>query len=355
MPTRGSGRSMRRRRGPRRGSSRCSARATSRARSGRSRSGSCRTNGCSATSSTRSPPTGYGTWESRSPLSSPAAGPPPRTPRSGWRWASSRCPRSPTRGRRPPPPSSTTRPTTSPRSSTRASGTSTPRSRGRTGSCGSRSAPGGTPPRRWKPGGWSPRPWTAAAGAGDASRSGGRPRSLTSTAGCLRRCSAGPSTGIRFIEPDVGGGFGARGEFYPEDFLVPCAALRLGRPVKWIEDRAEHLTAINHSREQRYELALALDAGGALPGAGGGGGQRHGRLPPHPRDGRAGPERGDAARALRDGGVPVPGPLRAHQQDPDRHLPRPPAASSATRRASGSSTAPPGCSGSTPSRSGGGT
>lgn len=75
-----------------------------------------------------------------------------------------------------------------------------------------------------------------------------------------------PEHRIRFIEPDVGGGFGARGEFYPEDFLIPCAALRLGRPVKWIEDRVEHLSAINHSREQRYELALALDAAGRFLG-----------------------------------------------------------------------------------------
>ena len=75
-----------------------------------------------------------------------------------------------------------------------------------------------------------------------------------------------PEHRIRFIEPDVGGGFGARGEFYPEDFLIPCAALRLGRPVKWIEDRVEHLSAVNHSREQRYELALALDAAGRFLG-----------------------------------------------------------------------------------------
>ena len=75
-----------------------------------------------------------------------------------------------------------------------------------------------------------------------------------------------PEHRIRLVEPDVGGGFGARGEFYPEDFLVPCAALRLGRPVKWIEDRVEHLSAINHSREQRYELALALGPDGRFLG-----------------------------------------------------------------------------------------
>ena len=84
--------------------------------------------------------------------------------------------------------------------------------------------------------------------------------------GVLASMFGWPEHRIRFIEPDVGGGFGARGEFYPEDFLVPCAALKLGRPVKWIEDRAEHLSAINHSREQRYELALALDAEGRFLG-----------------------------------------------------------------------------------------
>ena len=84
--------------------------------------------------------------------------------------------------------------------------------------------------------------------------------------GVLAAMLGWPEHRIRLVEPDVGGGFGARGEFYPEDFLVPCAALRLGRPVKWIEDRVEHLSAINHSREQRYELALALDADGRFIG-----------------------------------------------------------------------------------------
>jgi carbon-monoxide dehydrogenase large subunit len=57
---------------------------------------------------------------------------------------------------------------------------------------------------------------------------------------------------IRFLEPDVGGGFGVRGEFYSEDFLVPWLALTLGRPVKWIEDRAEALVEDNHSREHVF-------------------------------------------------------------------------------------------------------
>jgi carbon-monoxide dehydrogenase large subunit/6-hydroxypseudooxynicotine dehydrogenase subunit gamma len=63
---------------------------------------------------------------------------------------------------------------------------------------------------------------------------------------------------------DAGGGFGVRGELYPEDFLVAHLARALGRPVKWIEDRAEHLVATNHSRQQRRRLAGAFAADGEL-------------------------------------------------------------------------------------------
>ena len=69
---------------------------------------------------------------------------------------------------------------------------------------------------------------------------------------------------IHFIEPDVGGGFGIRGEFYPEDFLVPWAAMRLGRPVAWIEDRREHMVAANHSREQTHEIEVGATRDGRL-------------------------------------------------------------------------------------------
>ena len=55
---------------------------------------------------------------------------------------------------------------------------------------------------------------------------------------------------VHLYEGHVGGGFGIRGELYPEDVLVCAAALRLRRPVKWIEDRREHLIAANHSRQQ---------------------------------------------------------------------------------------------------------
>jgi carbon-monoxide dehydrogenase large subunit len=69
---------------------------------------------------------------------------------------------------------------------------------------------------------------------------------------------------IRFVELHVGGGFGARGEFYPEDFLIPFCALRTGRPVAWTEDRSENLRALNHSREQHHDVALALRADGSF-------------------------------------------------------------------------------------------
>jgi carbon-monoxide dehydrogenase large subunit len=71
---------------------------------------------------------------------------------------------------------------------------------------------------------------------------------------------------IAMIEPDVGGGFGVRGEFYPEDFLIPFAACRVGRPVKWIEDRREHLIATNHSREVDCELEIACARDGTILG-----------------------------------------------------------------------------------------
>jgi carbon-monoxide dehydrogenase large subunit len=69
---------------------------------------------------------------------------------------------------------------------------------------------------------------------------------------------------IDMIEVDVGGGFGVKGEFYPEDFLIPFAARLVGRPVKWIEDRREHLTATNHSREVDCELEIACKRDGTI-------------------------------------------------------------------------------------------
>ena len=75
-----------------------------------------------------------------------------------------------------------------------------------------------------------------------------------------------PETAVELIETDVGGGFGARGELYPEDYLVPIASRRAGRPVKWIEDRRENLTATNHSRDIVCELEIAATKDGEILG-----------------------------------------------------------------------------------------
>ena len=67
-------------------------------------------------------------------------------------------------------------------------------------------------------------------------------------------------------ESHVGGGFGIRGELYPEDVLVLVAAMRLGRPVKWIEDRREHLMCANQGRQQRHLARIAVDEDGLILG-----------------------------------------------------------------------------------------
>jgi CO/xanthine dehydrogenase Mo-binding subunit len=69
---------------------------------------------------------------------------------------------------------------------------------------------------------------------------------------------------VQLFEGHVGGGFGVRGELYPEDVLVCAAALRFRRPVKWIEDRREHLIATNHSRQQVHRIRAAVDERGQI-------------------------------------------------------------------------------------------
>jgi carbon-monoxide dehydrogenase large subunit/6-hydroxypseudooxynicotine dehydrogenase subunit gamma len=73
-----------------------------------------------------------------------------------------------------------------------------------------------------------------------------------------------PPSAIHVHESHVGGGFGVRGELYPEDVLVCVAAKRFNRPVKWIEDRREHLIAANHSREQAHQVRAAVDGNGII-------------------------------------------------------------------------------------------
>ncbi len=80
----------------------------------------------------------------------------------------------------------------------------------------------------------------------------------------LARMLGRPLAGLHLHEGHTGGGFGVRGEIYPEDVMVLVAAMRLGRPVKWIEDRFEHLVATNHSREQRHRVRAACTPEGKL-------------------------------------------------------------------------------------------
>ena len=76
-----------------------------------------------------------------------------------------------------------------------------------------------------------------------------------------------PEMSLRLIAPDVGGGFGPKVMmFYPEEVLVPFAAMRLGRPVKWIEDRREHFFATTQEREQVHDVEVAVANDGRLLG-----------------------------------------------------------------------------------------
>ena len=75
-----------------------------------------------------------------------------------------------------------------------------------------------------------------------------------------------PKDSVQLYEGHVGGGFGIRGEIYPEDILVCAAALKFKRPIKWIEDRREHLIAANHSRDQHHRVRAAIDAQGRILG-----------------------------------------------------------------------------------------
>jgi carbon-monoxide dehydrogenase large subunit len=75
-----------------------------------------------------------------------------------------------------------------------------------------------------------------------------------------------PETGLRVISPDVGGGFGMKGDTYPEDGLVLWASRKLGRPVKWVATRSEAMLTDNHGRDQLVSAEMALDENGKILG-----------------------------------------------------------------------------------------
>src|SRR6185503_18887696 len=73
-----------------------------------------------------------------------------------------------------------------------------------------------------------------------------------------------PEKNLRVIAPDVGGGFGMKGDIYPEDGLVLWASRKLGRPVKWVATRTESLLGDNHGRDQLISAEMALDENGKI-------------------------------------------------------------------------------------------
>ncbi|HEY7490639.1 MAG TPA: xanthine dehydrogenase family protein molybdopterin-binding subunit [Candidatus Tectomicrobia bacterium] len=73
-----------------------------------------------------------------------------------------------------------------------------------------------------------------------------------------------PANRMRVVAPDVGGGFGVKASIYPEEILLPLVAVQLGKPVKWIEDRREHLMAAVHSREQVHHIEIAAGRDGRI-------------------------------------------------------------------------------------------
>jgi len=75
-----------------------------------------------------------------------------------------------------------------------------------------------------------------------------------------------PAEEVRVMTPDVGGGFGPKGAPYPEEALVAIAALRLERPVKWVESRREDFAASGHDREQNHDVAIGFAKDGAIAG-----------------------------------------------------------------------------------------
>jgi carbon-monoxide dehydrogenase large subunit len=86
---------------------------------------------------------------------------------------------------------------------------------------------------------------------------------------------------VRVIAPDVGGGFGPKAPFHPEELAIPAAAMKLQRPVKWVEDRFESFTATVHERLQVWDMEAAFDAAGKLLAVRGTLYQDHGAATPY--------------------------------------------------------------------------
>jgi CO/xanthine dehydrogenase Mo-binding subunit len=73
-----------------------------------------------------------------------------------------------------------------------------------------------------------------------------------------------PEHAVRVVTQDIGGGFGPKGILYSEDILVPLLARQLGRPVRFVETRSEHLQAVTQERDQWHEVELGLSRDGRI-------------------------------------------------------------------------------------------
>jgi aerobic carbon-monoxide dehydrogenase large subunit len=94
---------------------------------------------------------------------------------------------------------------------------------------------------------------------------------LSSQGGQVKRLALSKMLGlpehkVRVIAPDVGGGFGGKNRIMPEDVAVAAIAIKVGHPVRWIEDRREHLLASPHARDHTYDLTICADHDGTLLG-----------------------------------------------------------------------------------------
>ena len=74
-----------------------------------------------------------------------------------------------------------------------------------------------------------------------------------------------PESGVRVIAPDVGGGFGEKGCFFPEELAIPYISTVLGRPAKWVEDRQENMVAL-HARGHYSDVEAAVAEDGTILG-----------------------------------------------------------------------------------------
>jgi carbon-monoxide dehydrogenase large subunit len=82
----------------------------------------------------------------------------------------------------------------------------------------------------------------------------------------LSRMLGVPEHKVRVIAPDIGGGFGGKNRIMPEDVAIAALAMKVGHPVRWIEDRREHLLASPHARDHTYDLTICAECDGTLLG-----------------------------------------------------------------------------------------